>query len=323
MLESLHEHCPQAHIHVLCLSAECDKALRQLQYSFVSLYSQEDLESADPDLLAVRPTRSLVEYYFTFTPCLPHFLLHALALPEITYLDADMMFFSSLDPIFEEAGNASILITPHRFSPHLAGRDVYGIYNVSWLTFRNTEDGKKCLSWYRSACLDWCYDRVEPGRFADQKYLDFFPEKFMGVHALRHEGAGVAPWNIHDVFWELKDEGAYINGVPLIFYHAQSFKHLLWQWYDSGLAGYNTSLTRENRQAVFKPYLERFHRARMVAQRQLSLFPANTLRYVEKSSRFAPWREIYTLYRQNSLLWQTGKFFCSFFSSRSHKASIP
>ena len=149
MLESLHEHCPEAHVHVLCLSDACHDALSVLAYPFVSLFRLAELEAADPELAATRPTRSLIEYYFTITPCLPWHLLTRRGLDEITYLDADMMFFSSPEPIFEERRDASVIITPHRFSENLSHKVVYGLYNVSWLTFRNTREGVDCLRWYR------------------------------------------------------------------------------------------------------------------------------------------------------------------------------
>ena len=142
MLESLREQCPQAHVHVLCLSEECYSALSRLAYPHVSLMRLEELEAADPELAATRTTRSLVEYYFTFTPCLPWWLLTQNEhINEITYLDADLMFFSSPEPLFVEAGDAAVILTPHRFSPHLADLARYGLYNVSWITFRKTRAG--------------------------------------------------------------------------------------------------------------------------------------------------------------------------------------
>lgn len=41
----------------------------------------------------------------------------------ITYLDADLMFYSHVQPLFDEIGDASIAIIEHRFSPRLQERD--------------------------------------------------------------------------------------------------------------------------------------------------------------------------------------------------------
>lgn len=263
MLESLHTHNPHAHVYVLCLSDQCYDGMQKLAYPFVTLIQLTDFEAANPELMAVRPTRSLVEYYFTMTPCLPWHILHTVdGINAVTYLDADMMFFSSVEPIFEEAGDASVILTPHRFSSDLQDRVRYGIYNVSWITFCKTESGLACLAWYKKACLNWCYDRYEQNgkeeRFADQKYLDYFPLKFSGVHSVQHKGAGVAPWNIKGSSFYLKDSCVIIDHNILIFYHAQAFNHLWWKLYASGLGEYNVRLCSVLRKGIFFPYCKRY-----------------------------------------------------------------
>ena len=260
MLESLKQHCPEAHVHVLCLSEQCHAALSFLAYPFVSLIRLGDFEVAEPELAAVRATRSLVEYYFTITPCLPWHLLSKKKLPEVTYLDADMMFFASPQPIFDEADDASVILTPHRFSDNLKDREVYGKYNVSWLTFRNSEQGLACLAWYRQACLDWCYDRLEAGRFADQKYLDVFPEKFSGVYIMRHLGGGVAPWNISQADIACSNNRVTVSQQPLIFYHAHGVKRIWGPFFFSGLSHYETHVRPVLRRCIFTPYLKAFTR---------------------------------------------------------------
>ena len=84
------------------------------------------------------------------------------------------------------------------------------------------------LIWWRKVCLEWCYNRFEDGRFGDQKYLDDWPERFEGVHVLRHLGGGVAPWNMQQYCFEY--QGGKIIGTELktdrqfllVFYHFHS-----------------------------------------------------------------------------------------------------
>jgi hypothetical protein len=283
MLESLHNHCPEAHVHVLCLSEECHAAMQSLAYPHVSLLTLEELEAADAELKAVRPTRSPIEYYFTLTPCLPWYLLTQKKLEAITYLDADMIFFTSPEPLFGEAGEASVIITPHRFSSRLKDLCVYGTYNVSWLTFRNTQQGITCLAWYRKACIEWCRDIVEETRFADQKYLDVFSIKFQGIHVMRHLGGGLAPWNL-DYARLAEIRGAYfVGGEPLIFYHAQGVKRLIGPFYSSGLKAYSTKLEDPVAKAILKQYVRAYAEA---MTRALQLAPSQNLsgiRTVQKS----------------------------------------
>ena len=303
MLESLREQCPQAHVHVLCLSEECYSALSRLAYPHVSLMRLEELEAADPELAATRTTRSLVEYYFTFTPCLPWWLLTQNEhINEITYLDADLMFFSSPEPLFVEAGDAAVILTPHRFSPHLADLARYGLNNVSWITFRKTRAGLDCLGWYRASCLEWCGDRLEEDRFADQKYLDLFPQRFADVHVLRHNGAGVAPWNLAATSLTKSDKTVMANDQPLIFYHAHAFKHVWGPFYASGLSSYNTHLKSAAIQYILKPYSMYYTQSKRKVVTMLPISKFTGIRSEKKSTLRSTCRQLLTEWKKKTLL---------------------
>jgi hypothetical protein len=137
----------------------------------------------------------------------------------ITYLDADLMFFSSPEPIFEEVGEASILITEHRYLPEFDKAETNGIYNVQFMMFRRDTDGLKALHWWRDRCLEWCFARCEDNKFGDQKYLDDWTERFNNVHVLQHLGGGLAPWNATKYFLQKLQESVYVDRDQLIFYH--------------------------------------------------------------------------------------------------------
>jgi FkbM family methyltransferase len=99
-----------------------------------------------------------------------------------------------------------------------------GIYNVSMVSIKNNRDGLKCLVWWKDRCLEWCFNRVEPERYGDQKYLEQFPKLFQGVHAVENTGAGVAPWNIIQYAIKKNDKVIFVDSSPLIFFHYQALK---------------------------------------------------------------------------------------------------
>lgn len=88
------------------------------------------------------------------------------------------------------------MITEHRYTEKYDQTKTSGKYCVQFVFFKNDKRARKVLEWWREACLEWCYNRQEEGRFGDQKYLDDWCTRFEGVHELQHLGGGVAPWNM-------------------------------------------------------------------------------------------------------------------------------
>lgn len=219
MLRTLKQHCPQAHVHVLCMDTPTREILTQLDLPHVTCLSLSEIE--DEALLAVKPGRSLAEYCWTLSPCLPWYVLqHNPDIDAITYLDADLYFYSSLQPLFDEIGGASIVIIEHRFPPAMKHHEVKGRFCVEWVGFKRDEQGMACLAHWREQCIEWCFHRLEEDRMGDQKYLDQWPGKYSGLLILQHPGAGVAPWNYSQYRFGWDDRGTItVNGAPLIFYH--------------------------------------------------------------------------------------------------------
>jgi len=226
MLRTLRQYCPEAHVHVLCMDAQTREILALLDLPHVSCIALTEIE--DDELLAVKPGRSLAEYCWTLSPCLPWFVLQRN--PEIgfiTYLDADLYFYSPVQPLFDEIGGASIAIIEHRFTPQLKHLEVNGRFCVEWVSFRRDAEGMACLARWREQCIEWCFHRLEEDRMGDQKYLDQWPGKYSGLHILQHPGAGIAPWNYSQYRFGQDGQGTItLDGAPLVFYHFHQFQLL-------------------------------------------------------------------------------------------------
>jgi len=239
----------------------------------------EELEKSDRQLHAVKSTRSLIEYYFTCSPCLPSFVLSRYArVDRITYLDADLYFFRDPSDIFDEIEHSSIAIIPHRFPPTFVHREQFGIYNVGWVSFRRDESGIACLSKWREQCLGWCYVRCEADRFADQKYLDRWPADFSNVVVIQHKGANLAPWNVANYRLQHTESGVYVENEPLIFFHFHYLKQVNKWVYNPGLSEYKTSLVRVLRDYIYVPYI---HALREAEAKVHAVFPPEHTRGCE------------------------------------------
>jgi hypothetical protein len=226
MLRALKLNCPDVHVHVLCMDAQTREILEHLDLPFVTCLSLSEIE--DDALLAVKRDRSMAEYCWTLSPCLPWYVLQQNAYIDfITYLDADLYFYSSLDPLFEEIGDASIVIIEHRFPSALKHHEVKGRFCVEWVSFKRDEQGLACLAHWRDQCIEWCFHRLEKTRMGDQKYLDQWPSKYKGLCILQYPGAGVAPWNYSQYRFSKDGQGTItVNDRPLIFYHFHQFQLL-------------------------------------------------------------------------------------------------
>jgi hypothetical protein len=114
---SLSATCESFTLWVLALSEEAERMLAVANRDNVRAVSLSALEEFDPELRATRANRSLVEYYFTCSPCFPRYLFCTQDdVREVTYLDSDLYFFSDPQSVFDEIGSSSVAITPHRFT---------------------------------------------------------------------------------------------------------------------------------------------------------------------------------------------------------------
>lgn len=194
MYQSLEKTGIDFHLYIFAFDDASLKILKQLNFKHATIVSLREFENEQ--LLAVKPTRSKAEYCWT---CTSSTILHVLThfnVDNCTYVDADLFFYSSPEVLINEMGDNSVLITEHRYTPKYDRSAIAGTYCVQFITFKKNNDGLTALNWWVNACLTWCFDRYEDGKFGDQKYLDDWTTRFKGVHVLEHLGGGLAPWNI-------------------------------------------------------------------------------------------------------------------------------
>jgi hypothetical protein len=261
LIETLREQGDDGDIFVLALDAGTTKLVSSWTDLGVIPVSLEELESHYPRLLKARSNRSRMEYLFTLTPWLTQWTLEQVP-PDswATYLDADMAFFSTPEILYGAAANGSIMVVEHRFTWEQAWRRKYGRFNVAWVGFRNDARGRACLTWWAESCREWCYDEVSEGRFADQGYLDHFPE-FAGVVIIDHPGVDVAPWNLRRHRLTTDESGSVLaDAKPLVFFHFHGLCRVKSRYYFKHLP-YMARTTSTLREYVYRPYCVRLNAA--------------------------------------------------------------
>ena len=287
--ESLMAQAGDFHLSMFCFDESAWNRLEQLGLPHVSLVRLDELERDNPDLLAVKPTRSQVEYCWTATPILPLYMFRQHPdLAEVTYVDADVYFFGDPRTIFDEMGDDSILITPHRYAPPYLHHQKSGIYNVQYLTFRNDARARRCLEWWRDRCLEWCYARFEDGKLGDQKYLDDWTQRFDGVHVLQNKGGGLAPWNVGQYELRGGPDAPVVDGEPAIFFHYHGLR--LRQDGRHRLAPPAYLIPPEARRLFYEPYLAALGRAADRVRRSDPAFSAGFEAPPRWRERLGEWR---------------------------------
>ena len=78
------------------------------------------------------------------------------------------------------------------------------------------------LDWWAERCYNHCSENAENGLYADQKYLNYFPNKFTKVNSNPPKGLNLAPWNICNQKRVLDMTKALNRDI--IFYHMQGLK---------------------------------------------------------------------------------------------------
>ncbi|MES2213784.1 MAG: hypothetical protein V4465_00100 [Patescibacteria group bacterium] len=258
---------------MLCLDDLTYDILQKLHLKNVIPIRVSEIE--DDELREAKKDRTISEYSWTLKPSMATYILKKH--PEIKilfYIDTDIYFYSSIEPLYEEMGDASVMLFPHRLPKGKKYKEEeVGKYNGGMIMFRNVDEGKRIIEWWRQQCNEWCYLKAEPGKLGDQKYLDYFEEKFEGVKISENLGADVATWNIKNYRGTVQkiDGQVYVLGVPLICFHFSVFRHYYPSYFflpNGPATGYDYTLPSPEKTCIYDEYMaqvyEGFERIRIV-----------------------------------------------------------
>ena len=269
MCTSLLKHSPNTTLFVLCMDEYTEKIIRNYKLKNLKIIKLKDFE--DKDLLSIKPTRKFFEYYWTCTPSLPLYIFkHYNQFKYVTYVDADLFFYSSPEVAFEELGDNSILTVEHRYPKGQESRiDTSGRFNVAFQIFKKDKEGLSCLRRWRKQCIDWCYYRYEDGKMGDQVYLNEWPDLYKKLVVTSNLGIDAAPWNIKQYavnseqsrrkrIKKREDNGGLVNKVfinhdTLVCYHFHQFQILTEDSFDL-CSGY--FLQKPIVEYIYNPYVE-------------------------------------------------------------------
>lgn len=238
MYESLKSCTKDFHLYVFAFDELTFRIITGMKLDKVTAIPLQDFET--PELKRVKKDRSTAEYCWTCTPSVISYIIEKYKVPECTYVDSDLYFYSDPSVLISELdlSGKNVLITEHRYSfvAGLYAKKKSGKFCVQFMTFRNEESSLKVLERWRLQCIEWCFEKYEDGKFGDQKYLDEWPELYPNVHVMQNPGGGIAPWNIGNYSFHglgIADRKTRKQVEP-VFYHFQYVRSLGNGYYDAG-----------------------------------------------------------------------------------------
>ena len=278
LIESLREHGDDSPVWVLALDDAAKSYIDSAKLPDVFTLTIADIEATEPELLPLKSQRSRMEYFFTSTPLLMRWVANQQGDPAtvVIYLDSDLFFFDDPSLVVEAMGSGSVGIIEHKYPARLAKQLAkYGRFNVGWVGIRADARGRACLDWWAASTLEWCFDKPEDGKYADQGYLDQFPEKFDGVTVLEPKGFNLAPWNTGGHRLTLSGEKVLVDGTDkLVFFHFHGVRRVR-DWYVSSQLIYGARLNRVLKNEVYLPYLAALEEADRTVSITLGTATAN------------------------------------------------
>ena len=244
LYESMCKFCNPFKLIILCVDDKTFEIINLLKLENVQLLKLSNLENEE--LKKAKKTRTQTEYCWTLTPFSVRFAFESNPLvDQITYIDADMWFMKSPQPIFYELKESKkeILITRHGFSKEYDQTNDSGEFCVQFITFsRKAEDIR--VEWEQN-CLKWCFNRIEEEKFGDQKYLEEWPKKYSSrVHISKNDEWFLAPWNATRFNYE--------NGIVWHFHAAKILSNRNFELLGLKCLEYEIPLSTQN--FVYKNY---------------------------------------------------------------------
>jgi hypothetical protein len=222
-----------------------------------------DLDKAHQDMGEVRQTRHTWDGNLTARCFFVRDVVRGAEEDNIVVgVDSDTFLFASLDSIKKDLRGYDIGITPHRFSGKVKSSRLYGLYNAGVLFFRKSSESISCLSEWCEDCLASCSSELTETTYADQKYLDKWPDKYRSLKIINSYGFNAAPWNMEDLSLAHDEKKVFLNHDILTIYHFHNLRELSTGIFYHGMSMYKSSLSSDARNFIYHPYLKVLSQAR-------------------------------------------------------------
>lgn len=215
--QSFREHHGQIPFFVL-LADEVDGFFEPSREPYEIIHFDE-LGIEAPERLRFRHAQQPLSY-----AAAPYLLRHLLGrgFSSVLFIKQESLVTGDLSPVFGLLERHPIVLTPHLLRPlEGAARGLrelnilqVGVFNAGMLGVGAHPVAHRFLGWWQERVHDHCRLAVAEGIHYEQRWIDFVPAFFEGVHVLRDPGCNVAYWNLPERRVEVEDGRVTVEGGP-------------------------------------------------------------------------------------------------------------
>ena len=243
LLESLNAFNFKYTFFVLALDDFVVTFFEENNFKCVKVIRLDELENKYKNLSVAKNNRDLIEYYFTLSPFLVKYISEELKISQISYLDADFYFFKDPKTTIERNIDFSIVLIKQNSNPK------YGLYNVGWIYYNfDFHETLEIVDIWSEQCLNFCSDFPTSSSYADQKYLDTWPQKLKNIKIMRPESTCLSPWDIN-----LLIETSVTSMLAFHFHGLELHS----DYFATGFGKYNKRISKKIFLEIYIPYIKK------------------------------------------------------------------
>ena len=228
--------------YVLALDNYVVEFFKENNFDNLKIIQLDEIENNYKLLKIAKKNRDTIEYYFTLSPFLPLYIFENENINQITYLDSDFYFFKNPKKRIQETIDCSVTLIQQNVDER------YGKYNVGWINFNfDFDETKIIVKEWCNECLNECTDIPTDNSYADQKYLDKWPEKLKYLRVFQPESTCLSPWDSNLVIEE--------NIETMIAFHFHGLE-LYENYFTSGFYQFNKKNIKRIIDRIYIPYIK-------------------------------------------------------------------
>lgn len=247
LYNSLKENSQDFTLYVLALDKEINAYLTKLNLDNLEIINLDDYIAHFS--IDINRFEDKKQFYFSITANICLYVLHKNPFIDIlSYIDADIRFYNTVEYLYEDLGSHSIGICKHNFSAlNNMILSHYGEFNVGINVFRNDTEGVQCLEKWKEDCDSWRAD--DPNNFhpffSDQIMLDEWPKIYKNLKIFDNQGISAAPWNIGKYKISIKNGHYFLDEYPLVAFHFSSLVKIEKETWNAVTSRYLTTVKKK------------------------------------------------------------------------------